>query len=318
LKGAIKKVLLTFDIEGPPHREDFINEEVLTALCHLLKLLKKYDLKGLFFITGSVAEKIGYHPKILEMLGIHEIGYHSSSHSVKPCIFEYTDVRSYEEAVKTSIERETSCIDLFTGNIKGKGGILYLRQIFPEKEITSFRAPFLCWTPSHLEALRDLGFKFDFSSDISNLPVRYKGITFFPYPVVIDVISSNFPFIFKKMWSEKFTVLLMHPSHIIFKLGEPFYRQYNSPFNPLEIKKHAHTLVEFKFSELEQIFRSLCLLRNNRLIEIKNSLEKSEISLDPKLVNITNVYEKSLWAPKKLFGYKPKYLLSHFHRFLKT
>jgi len=313
LKGAIRKVLLTFDVEGPPHREDFINEEVFTVLYRVLKLLKKYDLKGLFFITGSAAEKIGYHPKILELLRMHEIGYHSSSHSVKPCIFEYTDVKNYEEAVETSIERETSCIDLFNGSIKGRGGILSLRQNFPEKEIISFRAPFLCWTPSHLEALRDLGFKFDFSTDISNVPARYKDITFFPYPVVIDSISSNFHVIFKKMWSEKFNVILMHPSHMIFKLGEPFYRQYNNPFSPLEIKKRARALVE-----LELFFQSLRLLRSNRLIQIKNSLEESETSLDPKLVNIANVYEKSLWAPKKLFGYKPKYLLSHFHYFLKT
>jgi len=318
LKSTTKKILLTFDVEGPPYREDFINEEVLTALYYVLKLLKKYDLKGLFFITASVAEKISCYPKIMELLRIHEIGYHSSSHSVKPCIFEYTDVKSYGKAVENSIERETSCIDLFDGHIKGKGGIFSLRQIFPEKEIRSFRAPFLCWTPTHLEALRKLGLKFDFSSDISNSPVFHKGITFFPYPVVTDSIFSNFHVFFKKMWREEFIVLLMHPSHAVFEVGEPHYKQYNNPFIPVEIKKCAHLRTKFRFRELELLFLGLFLLQRKKLIQIKNSLEESEKSLDPKLVNVANVYEKSVWAPKNFFGYKPNYLLSHFHYFLKS
>lgn len=318
MKNTTKKIILTFDVEGPPHREDFINEEVLTALYYVLKLLKKYDFKGLFFITASAAEKISCYPKIIELLRIHEIGYHSSSHSVKPCIFEYTDVKSYEKAIETSIERETSCIDLFNGCIKGKGGILSLRQKFPEKEITSFRAPFLCWVPSHLEALRKLGLKFDFSSDISNLPVFHKGITFFPYPVVIDSMFSNFHVFLKKMWSEEFIVLLMHPSHAMFEMGESHYEQHNNPFIPVEIKKCTHLQTKFRFRELELLFLGLCLLQRKKLIQIKNSLEESEKSLDQKLVNVANVYEKSVWAPKNLFGYKPKYLLSHFHYFLKT
>jgi len=318
LKSTTKRVLLTFDVEGPPHREDFMNKEVLTAFYYILKLLKKYHLKGLFFITASVAEKISCYPKIMELLRTHEIGYHSSSHSMKPCIFEYTDVKSYEKAIGISIDRETSRIDRFNGSTTGKGGIFSLRQIFPEKEIISFRAPFLCWTPPHLEALRDLGLKFDFSSDISDSPVFHKGITLFPYPIVIDSLLRSFHAFLKRMWSEKFVVLLMHPSHMAFAVGEPHYKQYNNPFIPAEIKRHACLQARLRFRELDLVFLALCSLQEKKLIQIRNSLEESEKCLDPKLVNMAKVYEKSVWAPRNLFGYHPKFLSSHFHRFLEA
>jgi len=316
LKGILKDVLLTFDVEGPHQREDFINGEVLTALYDVLKLLKKYDLKGLFFITGSVAEKVACYPKILELLKTHEIGYHSSSHSVKPGIFEYTDIKNYEEAVEISMKRETSCIDPFTGSIKGEGGILLLRQIFPEKKITSFRAPFFCWSPPHLEALKELGFRFDFSTSICNVPVLHKGITIMPYPIMIDLISGKFYVIIKKILSEKFPVFVLHPSRMIFKQGEPFYRQYNNSFHPIQIKKRTRTLIKFKFSELELFLSGLCSLQRNGLIKVKNSLEESKNPLDLERVDISKVYEKSVCSSEKFFGYKPKFLLSHFYHFL--
>lgn len=320
MKGTSKEVLLTFDVEGPPQREDFITEEIIATLYNVLKLLKKYDLKGFFFITGSGSEKISRYPKILKLLRAHEIGYHSSSHSIKPGIFEYTDIKSYEEAFEISKERETSCIDPFSGNIRGKGGILSLKQIFPEKKIDSFRAPFLCWSPCHLEALRALGFGFDFSTDISNVPIFHKGITFFPYPVLIDSISSEFYIILKKTLVEgkKVTVFVMHPSLIIFKPWKTTCRWYRNPFYPIQIKKHTRTLSRIKLSQLELFFSWLYLLRKNELIELKDSLKEAEKHLNPKKVDIAKVYERSLGAPKRLFCYKPKFLRSHFHQFFDT
>ena len=77
-----RTVFLTFDVEGPPFQEDLINHKSLDSLLSILQLLDKCDLRGLFFITGSVAEKIGCYPKILKLLEKHEIGYHSTTHSV--------------------------------------------------------------------------------------------------------------------------------------------------------------------------------------------------------------------------------------------
>ncbi len=308
---------MTFDVEGPVLREDFLNEEVVAALFKVLKLLRKYDLKGLFFLTGTIAEQIRRFPKISELLKTHEIGYHASSHSVKPAIFEYTDIESYVKAAKISRRRETSCINPLSGNICSKGGILLLRQIFPEKEITSFRAPFLCWSPPHLEALKELDFKFDFSADICKMPVLHKDVTFFPYPIIIDSPGVNFPIIIKKMLSQKFCVLLMHPSHVMFKPGESFYHQYSSPFHPIRIRKRNPMRVTSKFSELEIFLFGLHLLRKKGLIKLINTLERAEKTLDPHETDIAKVYNKSVYAAKNLFGYKPKFLLRHFHHFFR-
>ena len=111
-----KKVMLTFDVEGPPGMEDFAELDTLKSFYRILKLLEKYDLHALFFITGNLIENIHKDKEIFNLLEKHEIGFHSSSHSIKPRIFEYTDLPDYDEAIKVSIERETSKINKFTGN----------------------------------------------------------------------------------------------------------------------------------------------------------------------------------------------------------
>ena len=155
------KLILTFDIE------DFINPNAINALCTLLEMLNKYKLKGIFFITGHMAEKLSNFPNILDKIKNHEIGYHSSSHSVRPIIAEYTDVESYDKAYAISLERETARIDPLTGKVKGEGGIFFLQDLFHLKKIKTYRAPGMSWNPPHLEALVDLGIKFDFSSYIN-------------------------------------------------------------------------------------------------------------------------------------------------------
>lgn len=312
---ALREVLLTFDVEGPPRREDFIEPEILRVLYHLLTLLKKHDLRALFFVTGSVAENLVSYPMILELLRSHEIGYHSSSHSVKPRIFEYTDVESYGEAVEVSMERESSSIDLLTGDIVGKGGILALREIFPEKKIDSFRAPFLCWSPPHLEALGKLGFHFDFSADVCIIPSLHRGITFMPCSTPIDSMFHDFDVIFKRMLNEKLVVLLAHPSQIVFKSTSPLH-QHNNPFDPIQIERRSQIATRTELLKWKLFLSGLCRLQKRRIIKVNSSLEASEKPLDLEKVDVTKVYETSLRAPKKIYGSKPKFLLSHFYHFL--
>lgn len=101
-----------------------------------------------------------------------------------------------------------------------------------------------------------------------------------------------------------------------FKLGEPSYRQSNSV--SIQAKKRVDLIVNSKFSQLELFFLVLRELQRNRLIEIKGSLEESKKSLELKTSQIKKVYEKSVQAPEKLFGYEPKFLWSHFQEFLMT
>jgi len=62
-----------------------------------------------------MVEKLSSFPEVVHSLEPHEVGYHSSSNSVRPTIFEFTDVESYDKAHSESRKRETYHIDQFTG-----------------------------------------------------------------------------------------------------------------------------------------------------------------------------------------------------------
>src|ERR1700690_4116449 len=107
----MSELFLTFDTE------DFISENSVSSLHFILELMKKHELRGLFFITGHMAEHLFNFPDSVALLNEHQIGFHSSSHSVRPRIFEFTDVRSYQEAYQVSLLRETSHVNPLTGAV---------------------------------------------------------------------------------------------------------------------------------------------------------------------------------------------------------
>src|SRR5512136_2237035 len=111
------QVFLTFDIE------DFINNRSTSILERVLEILEDEELKGLFFITGHMADKLINYPEIVTSLRDHEIGYHSTGHSVRPLISEFTDVENYHEAMQIALTRETSHVSPITGEISGSGGL---------------------------------------------------------------------------------------------------------------------------------------------------------------------------------------------------
>ena len=76
----MKKLILSFDVD------DCINPNAIIALETILRLLNKYRVTALFFITGHMAERLSNFPKIIDLLNYHDIGFHSSSHSVRPII----------------------------------------------------------------------------------------------------------------------------------------------------------------------------------------------------------------------------------------
>jgi peptidoglycan/xylan/chitin deacetylase (PgdA/CDA1 family) len=65
----MRELFLTFDVE------DFISENSTQALKFMIEKLDAYGLRGLFFITGHMAEKLRAHPEIVKLLGNHQIGY---------------------------------------------------------------------------------------------------------------------------------------------------------------------------------------------------------------------------------------------------
>jgi hypothetical protein len=96
-----------------------------------LIILENHGLNALFFISGHMAEKLSLFPSTVSLLNKHQIGYHSSSHSVHPTIFEFTDIEDYDEAYRASLERETAHINPL---LKGRAGFDRFKIFFPKKE----------------------------------------------------------------------------------------------------------------------------------------------------------------------------------------
>ena len=308
---TLNQIFITFDVE------DFINPVSTEALEIILKMLKKHDLRAIFFITGYMAETIKKYPEMIEMLRTHEIGYHSSSHSVRPAIFEYTDVEDYVEAYETSIQRETSHINPLTGEIEGKGGIKLLQELFSNKRISAYRAPGCGWSPPHLEALRDLGIEFDFSSNISPTPMLYRGITFYPHPVLGDWSGGKLEYliVLRSVFTKKFTIIDVHPNSLVcLNMWDSNY--YNG--NPQRLheskSRNPHHIVSL-FNSFELLMKQLHLLQKLKLVEITPALNKAQDNLYVNENDFERIYQISvLWA-KRYFNYNPRFLRSHFLRF---
>lgn len=285
----------------------------MKGFLRVLRLLKKYDFEALFFITGHMAGKLSRFPEILELLRSHEIGYHSSSHSVRPTIFEYTDVESYEEAYQLSIERETAHINPLTGEIEGKGGIEFLRGLFPSKSIVAFRAPGFCWSPPHLEALVKLGIKFDFSAYVSPRPVFYKGVTFFPYPIVVDgfVGYRRFQLISKG----GIVVLDSHPSFLVNQDHWDIGYHSGNPQELVEVEPRSRIERGSLLFDFELLLKQMKLLEKMSLVEVRPDLGESRENVMVTEKAVEECYKRSVTWPRCFFGYEPRFLRSHFFRY---
>jgi hypothetical protein len=310
--------LLTFDVE------DFINVESLRALSSILNLLEKYGLKAVFFITGHMAEKLALHPEITRSLMVHEIGFHSSAHSVHPTIFEYCDVERYEDAYYASVKRETSHVDPLSGKVEEEGGILALGKLFPNKNIRAYRAPGCCCPPPNLEAMAGLGIRYDFSWSVSNGLVNYKGITFYPKPIFRDcdnaLLGSDLQIInwSRLIWSiltREMTVLDFHPQSLV---ERGFWDSAYHMGNPLQLKRallRDSKEMQSKLAKLEVLLKRVHNLEKVGLIVTSPNLMKSKTCLDTTKLDIDELADDFSYWPKKFFGYEPKYLRSQLLEF---
>jgi peptidoglycan/xylan/chitin deacetylase (PgdA/CDA1 family) len=312
------QLFLTFDCE------DFINAESTYALSRILELLDKYNLEAIFFITGHMCERLEHYPRILDFIEKHEIGYHSSAHSVHPTIFEYTDVENYDEARRISLERETSRINPLTGAIEGEGGLLALRDLFPGKRIVAFRAPGYSWSPPNLDALGELGIRFDFSTNLSTVPFCYRNITFYPYPTLGDgVLSSSCSplgrlsaFDAVKLLEKSFTmgprVLVVHPHNFV--EVEDWDRSFfvGNPARLRVAKKKSCYATNIAFRSFEVFLRRTSYLAKVGVLKATPVLQRGIIKTHFSRKQVLRSYQRSCSWPKKYFGYTPKFLQKHF------
>ena len=308
-----RKFLLTFDVE------DFININAVSALHRILEILEKHKLRAIFFITGLMAEKISNYPKIIEMLKKHEIGYHSSSHSVRPTIPEYTDVEKYKKACEISIKRETSHINPLTGKPEREGGIYFLQDLFHPKKIQAFRAPGMCWTPPNLEALNSLGIRYDFSTNLTySEPLVFKGITFYPYTVTQqwDGTMYDYQCLLSSILKHKITVFDLHPTLLINKTEWDSIYYKGNPKALSKVPPRSAKESEFLFNRLELLIKRISFLHKSKLIEVDplfNDSSKKLENIDKSQVD--KWYETSMQWCKKRFNYHPKFIRNHFYEF---
>lgn len=306
------KLLLTFDVE------DFINPNEINALNLTLELLEKYNLKAIFFITGHMAEKLRNFPKTVELLRNHEIGFHSSGHSIRPIIAEYTDVESYNQAYLASLERETAHINPFNGKVEKEGGIYFLQDLFSPKRIRAYRAPGMSWAPPHLEALAKLGIEFDFSSSITTSePVHYKGVTFYPYTFTQKWEGSrcDYQSLLSAVLKRKVAILDLHPTWFVNqKMWDSIYYEGN-PSKLLRVPLRPDKETRAMFQKFELLLKQITLLQSAGLLETNSNLMTSSKELTITQDQVRQCYETSISWPLKYFKYTPRFVYSHFKEF---
>jgi len=321
-----RQVFLTFDVEGPGPHEDVLDERTQFILMVILRRLRRYKLRGLFFLPGSVASAVPENSELMKALQSHEIGYHSSSHSARPLIVEFTDLPDYDAAIKVSIERETQESTQGPEKIVQAKGFTAFREIFHENKIVSFRAPFMSWSPPHLEALQSLGISCDFSSAVTDKPFYYRNLMFYPPALPLDGIPNMIGFwgenpshaknrgfklnlTFSRILRNPCTVLSLHPARLVFKTRSArYYLKKDSK----DIERRPSD-VAIRLCVIDLLFRQLNILQRLKLIEVTPPLriERETIpEFDPKLA-----CNRSVYAARKLFKYDPKFLYLHFRKF---
>jgi peptidoglycan/xylan/chitin deacetylase (PgdA/CDA1 family) len=311
----MKRLVLTFDVE------DFINPNEITATRSILEILAKHGLKGLFFITGHVAEKLAQFPDILNMLGDHEIGFHSSGHSVHPTIPEYTDVESYEQAYEISLEREASHIDPVTGHPEGEGGFRFLQKLFRSKRIRAFRAPGMSWTPPNLEALASLGIEFDFSSNITDSkPVEYKGMTFYPYTLIQKWHGTLYDYecLVTALLKREISVLNLHPTLYVNQYEWDSIYYEGNPSNLRRVPQRPFKESNSLFKRFDLLLKRISFLQDAKLLAIDPNLDAATANLKINKGDVERVYSWSMRWPKRRFHYFPRFVRSHFRQFFES
>lgn len=307
------RLLLTFDVE------DFINPQSIKALSILLTLLKRYKINALFFITGHMAERLCFFEEVMRSLEEHELGFHSSAHSVHPTIFEYCDVERYEDAYELSLERETSHINPLSGRAEGKGGIRALKDLFSSKNVSAYRAPGYCCPPPHLEAMASLGIRYDFSWGLSKTAVNYKGITFYPRPFFLDCENAlledkskiaNWAMLMRSIFMREMTVLNFHPHSFVEKdYWDSIYHRCNPPELERALPRDSRE-TQRMLTKLEALLKIVRRLEEFGVIDTSPYLTRPKADLDTAKLDIDKLADDYSFWPKTFFGYEPKHIYS--------
>ena len=279
-------------------------------------MLNERHLKGLFFFPATV-DSIYKNRIVHELLNKHDVGFHSSSHSVRPGIIESTDLGDYDNAVQASLIRETSEIDPVSGKVVGSGGIYALREAFPNKTINTFRAPFNYFSPPNVESLRKLSIEFLFSGDFCSEPFCYKGLTFYPRAKYLDSFKSSlYATCLVMMSKNKVIDFDAHPAHFVYNLIKDQLGCYcQNKMNPFQLKLKPSLISVFNLLCFEGILELLSALQKLDLIEVNPKLQQAKKQFNPQVKNFEKTMLHSQSIATALFGYKPRFMRNQYFQF---
>jgi len=157
---------------------------------------------------------------------------------------------------------------------------------------------------------------FDFSSSISDDPVSFRGIEFYPYPIPIDGVARTFVHkgpedffvqpITSTLLRRKVTVLSMHPSNLPVK--DPFAKA-----DKVKVGGVVRTKLVISFQRL--LLDRIHFLQKANLIEVTSTLSEKWQALRPKKIDVERIYQTSVQEVTHLFNYNSRFVLSHFIRF---
>lgn len=297
------RVLLTFDVE------DTKSPDALRALEIFLSMLEMNHLRGIFFITGEMANRLKVSTSNVKRLRTHEIGYHTSVHSERPTLIERVDLQDFHKAIQKSMQIE-----------KDARALPNLRRLF-SKDLTKFRAPRMCWNPAHMVALRRLGIKSDFSADFSEKIVQCNGLIFYPSPIWVDTIlrPGTWARFLAKIARGGVIVVALHPSKILYS-GAWDWESLEPEIGILHRQRPNSTLgVAARIVAYQMFFGLIEGCTRIGLIETRTNLPANETeSLDPSNLQLSRVYHAAVYPSLKFINYLPKYWFSQLEAFMGT
>ena len=207
--------------------------------------------------------------------------------------------------------------------LKGRVEFKHSERFSHKKQIVSFRAPGYCWTPPHLDAMKTLGIKYDFSTNISIDPVSFHGITFYPFTILManwqGGIREHY-FLQRVTLKRDISILTIHPSTMVNQLDWDliYYHKYNNfklnPANLTQPSARSPADIKSKYHRFDLLLRHLATLQKFHLLKVTPELKPAHKTLLPSSIDVEKCYKLSIkWAEG--FGYKPHFIYNHFIRF---
>ena len=176
----------------------------------------------------------------------------------------------------------------------------------------------MCWTPPHVEALKNLGIKYDFSTNLTySEPVYYKGLTFYPYTVIQQWNGTTYDYecLFSSILRHRITIFDLHPTLLVNQIEWDSIYYKGNPKNLTTVPKRPEKEIQQLFNRFELLIKRINFLRKTKLIETNPSFDASNKELNISKEYVSECYEKSMqWAVNR-FNYHPKFIKNHFYKF---